>query len=164
DGLKTGHTEASGYGLAASVVRDGRRVILVVNGLSSMKARWEETARLVNWAYRDFENVTLFRKGDTVEKADVWLGAERAVPLVADRDIVFTLPRAARDKMKVAVVYSGPIQAPIAKGAAVAQIRVEVPGNAPASLPLVAGAEVQKLGPIGRIGSAVRHLLWGASG
>ncbi|MGE0745303.1 MAG: D-alanyl-D-alanine carboxypeptidase family protein [Rhodospirillales bacterium] len=164
DGLKTGHTEASGYGLAASVKRDGRRVILVVNGLNSMKQRWEETARLVNWAYREYDNVILFKKGETVEQADVWLGEQPKVPLVAARDVVMTVPRTAKAAIKAAVVYTGPVPAPIAKDAPVGEIRVEVPDYPPVSVPLNAGAEVGKLGPVQRIGSAVRYLLWGASG
>lgn len=164
DGLKTGHTEASGYGLAASVVRDGRRIVLVVNGLNSMKQRWEETARLVNWAYREYDNVTLFRKGETIEQADVWLGEQPKVPLVAAQDVVMTVPRTAKASIKAAIVYTGPVPAPIAKDAPVGQIRVEVPDYPPVSVPLNAGADVGKLGPVQRIGSAVRYLLWGASG
>jgi D-alanyl-D-alanine carboxypeptidase (penicillin-binding protein 5/6) len=164
DGLKTGHTEASGYGLAASVVRDGRRIILVVNGLGSMKQRWEETARLVNWAYREFDNVTLFKKGTVVEQADVWLGDQPTVPLVAGRDVVLTLPRAAKAAIKASVVYTGPVPAPVAKDSPIAELRVEVPDLPALTVPLTAGAEVGKLGPMQRIGGAVRYHLWGASG
>ncbi len=80
DGLKTGHTDDGGYGLVASAQRGGRRVIVVVNGLTSMHQRAEEGERLLDWAFREFEDVTLFTAGDTVEQAPVWLGAsaERA--------------------------------------------------------------------------------------
>ena len=74
DGLKTGHTEASGYGLAASVSKRGRRLLLVVNGLDSQKQRPRETERLLDWAFREFDNYALFSAGETVANADIWLG------------------------------------------------------------------------------------------
>ena len=96
DGLKTGHTEEAGYGLTASAKRGERRLILVFNGLPTMRARAEESERLLEWGFREFENVTLFAAGDTVESAKVWLGAQPSVPLVGGRDLVLTLPRAWR--------------------------------------------------------------------
>src|SRR5579864_638626 len=74
DGLKTGHTEAGGYGLVASTLRGARRVILVLNGMQSMHERSEESERLMDWAFANFENVTLFTAGDVVERVPVWLG------------------------------------------------------------------------------------------
>ena len=89
DGLKTGHTEAGGYGLVGSADRGGRRVILVVNGLTSMHQRAEESERLLEWSFREFDDVTLFTAGDTVEQAPVWLGyVDRTVPLVGGRDLI----------------------------------------------------------------------------
>ena len=96
DGLKTGYTRASGYGLAASAVRQGRRVVLVLTGLKSARARTAEARRLLDWAYAAFRNHTLFESGAAVETADVWLGDEDTVPLVTERDIRITLPRASR--------------------------------------------------------------------
>src|SRR6202041_3494539 len=115
DGLKTGHTEDGGYGLVASAQRNGRRVVLVVNGLTTMRQRSEEGERLLEWAFREFEDVTLFTAGDTVEQAPVWLGASPTVPLVGGRDLVVTLPRNWRDKTKVAVTYDSPIRAPVTR-------------------------------------------------
>ncbi|HEY1410742.1 MAG TPA: D-alanyl-D-alanine carboxypeptidase family protein, partial [Rhodopila sp.] len=74
DGLKTGHTEAGGYGLVASSKRNGRRVILVLNGMSTMRERAEEGERLMDWAFFNFEDVTLYSAGDVVDQAPVWLG------------------------------------------------------------------------------------------
>src|ERR1700712_2938244 len=87
DGLKTGHTEAGGYGVVASSKRNGRRVILVLNGMSSMHERAEESERLMDWAFFNFEDVTLFSAGDVIEHIPVWLGTERTVPLVAGREV-----------------------------------------------------------------------------
>ena len=93
DGLKTGHTEASGYGLVASAVRNGRRLILVINGLSSVNERSSESARLLEWGFRATANYALFKKGETVDHADVWLGQAPQVPLVVDQALTVTLPR-----------------------------------------------------------------------
>src|SRR5262249_616405 len=70
DGLKTGHTEAAGYGLTGSAIRNGRRLILVANGMASIKARDEETIKLLDWGFREFVNKELFKAGDTVSDAD----------------------------------------------------------------------------------------------
>ena len=96
DGLKTGHTTASGYGIAASVNRQDRRLILVVNGLASSKQRARETERLLDWAYREFGNFKLFSAGETVDNAAVWLGEEAAVPLRHRKSVTLTLSRQAR--------------------------------------------------------------------
>lgn len=163
DGLKTGHTEAAGYGLAASMEQNGRRVVMVLHGLSSIKARSNESMAMMNWAFREFKIYPFFKKGETVSKADVWLGAEDTVPLALDRDLKVTLPRKARRKLKAKVVYNGPIPAPIAKGTPVAKLVISAPGVPNREYPLVAAENVGRLGPIGRLGAAIQHLIWGSS-
>lgn len=161
DGLKTGHTEGSGYGLAASVKRGDRRLILVVNGLPSARTRSTETQRLIEWGFREFDNYPLFTAGDAVEDAEVWLGDAATVPLVIESDLVVTLPRKSRREMRVAATYEGPIAAPIEKGAEIARLVVSAPDAAPVEVPLVAGEAVERQGPAGRLAAVVKHLLWG---
>ncbi|MBU0723494.1 MAG: D-alanyl-D-alanine carboxypeptidase [Alphaproteobacteria bacterium] len=161
DGLKTGHTEASGYGLTASVKRGDRRLILVVNGLPSMNARTQETARLMDWGFREFDNYALFKAGETVEQAEVWHGEARNVPLVAAKDITATLPRSARKEMVISVAYQGPIAAPIQKGDPIAVLRITASGGNFAEIPLVAGADVPKLGLFGRMLASAQSLVFG---
>ncbi|MDX1482969.1 MAG: D-alanyl-D-alanine carboxypeptidase family protein [Alphaproteobacteria bacterium] len=161
DGLKTGHTEAAGYGLAASAERNGRRLILVVNGLPSMRARSVESHRLMAWGFREFRNFTLYREGDTVDTADVWLGSAASVPLTVDRDVTLTLPRRARRTAKVVVSYTGPIPAPIRKGTVIAHLNITAPDIKPIRIPLKAGTDVDRLGLGGRLSAALRYLLWG---
>ena len=163
DGLKTGHTEAAGYGLTASAQRNGRRLILVVNGLPSVKARSEESERLLEWGFREFENVRMFAAGDVVSEAEVWLGEQAKVPLLSKEDVEFTFPRHARRTMKVAAVFEGPLPAPIKKGQEVAKLVISVPDGPTRELPLYAGADVAKLGFAGRIGSAVKHIVFGSN-
>ncbi|MGF1594563.1 MAG: D-alanyl-D-alanine carboxypeptidase family protein [Kiloniellaceae bacterium] len=162
DGLKTGHTEDAGYGLTASAVQNDRRLILVVNGLPSMKARSDEAERLISWGFREFANYALFKAGDTVDEAAVWLGDEDSVPLVIADDLTVTLPRSERNGMQVAVVYDAPIPAPIPAGQEIARLRVTWPGGVPVEVPLTAGQEVDRLGAFGRIAASIKFLLLGA--
>jgi D-alanyl-D-alanine carboxypeptidase (penicillin-binding protein 5/6) len=164
DGLKTGHTEDGGYGEVGSAVRDGRRVILVLNGLQSIRSRAEESERLIEWAFREFDAYKLFKAGEPVVDADVWLGDTAAVPLVVGNDLTVTMARTARRDMKVTASYTGPIPAPIKKGTQVGTLTVAVPGMADLQVPLIAGADVAKLNFVGRIGAAVKYLLFGAKG
>jgi D-alanyl-D-alanine carboxypeptidase (penicillin-binding protein 5/6) len=161
DGLKTGHTEASGYGLTGSVERDGRRVVLVLNGLESARQRASESERLIEWAFREFENIALFKSGDTVEQAAVWLGEADTVNLRIDRDLLVTVPRRDSDKMKVSVVYDGPVPAPIEEGQQIATLRVEAADADPVEVPLYAAESVKQLGPLGRMAAAIEQLIWG---
>lgn len=161
DGLKTGHTEASGYGLTASAKRDGRRIILVVNGLPSMNARSQESGRLMDWAFREFEALSLFKAGETVEQAEIWMGDSHTVPLVSAEDIVITVPKAARRSMVVSAVYDGPVAAPVKQGDRIATLRVALPNGATMDYPLQAGADVEELGLFGRMLAAAQHLAFG---
>ncbi len=162
DGLKTGHTEDGGYGLVASAARNGRRVILVLNGMATMHERAEESERLLEWAFREFEDVTLFTAGDTVEQAPVWLGAAPTVPLVGGRDLVVTLPRGWRSKTTVTVVYESPIRAPVVRGTPLAKLSVTGAGVPDSSIPLLAGADVPRLGLPGRAMAVLTHMVTGS--
>ena len=161
DGMKTGHTEEAGYSLTASAIREGRRIIMVLGGLPSMKSRAQESERLLEWAFREFNDFRLVRAGDAIDQAEVWLGAEAKVPVAAARDVVVTLPRAARRSLKATVHYDGPIKAPITKGQTVGKLTLTAEGVDPVEIPLVAVQPVEKLGPIARIGVAAGYLVWG---
>jgi serine-type D-Ala-D-Ala carboxypeptidase (penicillin-binding protein 5/6) len=161
DGLKTGHTNASGYGLTGSAVRDNRRLILVLNGLPSVKARSQESERLIEWGFREFNNYAMFRAGDAVADAEMWLGTEETIPLLIERDLIVTLPRKSRNDMKVFVRYDGPIPAPLKAGTPVATLVITAPNTDPIEIPLLAGADVEQLGLIGRLGAALKAVLWG---
>ncbi len=161
DGLKTGHTEIAGYGLTASVKRGERRIIMVLNGLPSMKARAQESENLIDWSFREFENYALFKQGETVQSAGVWLGDAKTVSLQAGENLEVTLPRKARQGMKVTAVFQEPIPAPIQKGQTVGKLTIAAPGVQTRELPLIAGEAVSQLGPAGRIGAAVSYLIFG---
>jgi D-alanyl-D-alanine carboxypeptidase (penicillin-binding protein 5/6) len=163
DGLKTGHTEAAGFGLTVSAVREnGRRIIMVLNGMPTIKVRSSESEKLLDFAYREFEDVTLFKAGDTVDNVDVWLGNAKTVALVAGAPLTITVPRKSRREMKVTEQYATPINAPIHKGDQLAKLVVTAPGIDPIELPLVSSADVDRLGTFGRLGAAVSYLVFGS--
>jgi D-alanyl-D-alanine carboxypeptidase (penicillin-binding protein 5/6) len=155
DGLKTGHTDDGGYGLVGSAKRGERRLIAVLNGMTSMRMRAEESERILEWGFREFENVVLFRASDTVEQAPVYLGDRATVPLVGGRDLVLTLPRQWRRNLAVKLRYDGPVPAPIAKGQEIGQLDVSGQGVPPMTLPLYAGADIAKLGVLSRIPAVI---------
>ena len=161
DGLKTGHTDESGYGLVASATRNERRLILVINGLESVNQRSQESERLLDIGFREFNNYALFAANEVVEEAQVWLGGEPTVPPVLENDLLLTMSRKSRRDMTVSVVYESPISAPIAKGARLAQLRIEGPNMEPIVHDLVAAVDVDRLGFVGRLGAAVNHIVWG---
>jgi len=164
DGLKTGHTEAGGYGLVASSLRNGRRVILVLNGMASMRERSEEGERLMDWAFANFEDVTLFAADAVIERAQVWLGVAPTVPLVAGRELVLTLPRNWRQTAQVKLHYDAPIPAPVAKGAEVGKLVVSGQGVPGSAWPLLAGEAVPRLGLPGRALAVLTHMVMGGRG
>jgi D-alanyl-D-alanine carboxypeptidase (penicillin-binding protein 5/6) len=161
DGLKTGHTEVAGFGLTASAVREGRRLIMVVNGLKSMKDRGTETERLMSWAFREFDNYSLFKPGDVVEDVPVWLGQAKTVPASVQNSTLVTLPRRLRKDMQVAVKYESPVKAPIRQGQEIGQLVVTTPNLPPIQMPIVAAQSVGELGLFGRVGAAVNHFVFG---
>lgn len=161
DGMKTGHTDAGGYGIVASARQGDRRLILVINGLPSSKARDQEATALMNWGFSYFKNYKIFGKGDVVDVADVWNGTEKSVSLVAGRDILFTLPRSLRKDMQVKVVYNSPIAAPLKAGDAVGTIEVTIPERPVEKIPLIVAKDVTTAGPIERINNSIYYLFWG---
>ena len=161
DGLKTGHTEEAGYGLTASAKRGERRVVLVVNGLESVRARSEEASRLIAWAFREFDTYDLFAPSEVVEQAPVWQGTAARVPLVFPDGLKVTLSRQARRDMTVKVAYTAPIPSPIEAGQEVASLIIETGQGEPLRYPLLAGEAVERRGAIGRLWSGLRYMLLG---
>jgi serine-type D-Ala-D-Ala carboxypeptidase (penicillin-binding protein 5/6) len=160
DGLKTGHTEEAGYGFTGSAVQNGRRIIMVVAGLGSFNQRIEESVKFMDWGFRAWKSQPLFQAGEKVADAQVQLGDAGEVGLVAPRNLAVTLPGglATGGKMKVRVVYDGPIKAPIKKGQQIAQLVVESGDTPPQVMPLVAEKDVDEAGFFGRIWAGLASL------
>ena len=142
DGLKTGYIKESGYGLVGSAVQDGQRLIVVVNGVETAKERANEARRLLEWAFKSFESRLLFNAGAVVAQARVFGGDQRYVPLVGNGAIRLLTPRGGGDKIIVRAQYTGPVPAPVKKGAEVGRLRVFRGNNVALDTPLYAGVDV----------------------
>ncbi|MGK2739785.1 D-alanyl-D-alanine carboxypeptidase family protein [Tepidicaulis sp. LMO-SS28] len=161
DGLKTGHTEEAGYGLTASAERNGRRLIMVVNGLGSERERAEESERFLDWGFREFKDYELYASGSVVENADVFQGVYEQVPLVVKDEVNVIMSRDARKDMKVTANWDGPLLAPIEAGTEVGTLSIEAPNMPARSFPLYAGATVEQQGLFGRAFSGLQQMIMG---
>mmetsp|Transcript_22403 Transcript_22403/g.36024 ORF Transcript_22403/g.36024 Transcript_22403/m.36024 type:complete len:336 (-) Transcript_22403:2540-3547(-) len=159
DGLKTGHTQEAGYGLTGSAKQGDRRVVFVVSGLNSTAARAQESEAIVNWAFRQFAERTLATQNERIATAQVWEGAEPVVGLVPSADISVLLPVLAGNEVSAEVVYSGPIQAPIAAGTPLAELVLQPEGLPEQRFELVAETDVAHGGFLARISTAAMSLI-----
>jgi D-alanyl-D-alanine carboxypeptidase (penicillin-binding protein 5/6) len=159
DGLKTGHTSEAGYGIVGSAVMGERRVVVVVSGLESEQARADETARILNWAFRQFQSVDVARTGEPLGAAEVWLGAAPTVGLVAGADARLLIPASAREGITREVVLRAPVPAPIRAGDPLGEMIVRVPDMPERRVPVLAAGDVAGAGFAGRLGVAAEVLL-----
>ena len=161
DGLKTGHTSESGYGLVGSAELNGQRIILVINGLTSVKDRKMESVRLMNLAFRTFKKFELLTADQTVKDAPLWMGNEETVPLVSPVTVSRVMTRKSHNTMTTRVVFPDEIKAPITKGQEIGQIFINIDGIEKA-YPLVAGKDIDQLPLHKRIGAFFKFLIFGA--
>jgi D-alanyl-D-alanine carboxypeptidase (penicillin-binding protein 5/6) len=161
DGLKTGHTEEAGFGVSASAVRDGRRIMMVVHGLTGMQERADEAGQLLDWAFRETGNYTVATKGSVLAEAPVEYGDSPAVPLTVSQDLLLTLPKGDREKVTAKAVVNTPIVAPIASGQEVGKLIVTVPNMPQFTYPLVAAQDVPEVGFGGRIMINFNRMVFG---
>jgi len=151
DGLKTGHTDVGGFGLTASAIRNGRRVVLVLNGMEDMQARADESAKVLDYGYREYGQYPIAKAGDVIAEPHVWLGTKKSVSIVASEDALITLPRTARSGLKAVVSFDQPIPAPIKKGQQIGVLTITAPGADTKTIPLVASADVPQVGFFARL-------------
>jgi D-alanyl-D-alanine carboxypeptidase (penicillin-binding protein 5/6) len=159
DGLKTGHTAEAGYGFTGSAEQNGRRIIMVVAGLTSFNQRIEESVKFMDWGFRAWQSHALFDKGERVGSAKVQLGSDGEVGLVAPRKLAVTIPAGiGKSNMRVRIVYDGPVKAPIKAGDKIAELVISTPDTPPQAMPLVAEKAVGEAGLFGRIWAGLASL------
>lgn len=159
DGLKTGHTEESGYGLVGSAVQNGERRIVVVNGLSSERERATESARLLRVAFNDYTTKTFYKPGAVVGEAMVFKGKDKTVPLIAREPVKMLLHRSHLDEAKATVVYTGPVAAPIKENQQIGYLRISAPDGPAREYALYAGRNVKEASVWGKIALGAQRLL-----
>lgn len=161
DGMKTGYTEASGYAIVGSAVRDGQRLIAVLSGMESKKQRAEEARKILDWGFRAFEKIDLFADGEVLGQASVYGGQKSAVDVVGKGPVEIYLPIGNRDKLSARIVYKGPIMPPVEEGAQVATLKVWIGDELSQEIDLYAGETVEKGGLQRQAVDALKELLFG---
>lgn len=161
DGLKTGRTEQAGFGIVASTLdQDGKRLIMVLNGLESATARLEEAQKLLRWGNRNFESMTSFTAEETVGYARVYGGSPGSVALVTQTDLSLTLPKGERHCLRARIDYRGPLMPPVQLGDKVASLNVLCHDKLIQSTPLYAARAVKKGGLVAHAIAAARELMF----
>ena len=158
DGLKTGHTEESGYGLVGSAKQGERRIVFAITGLDSAAQRAREAEGIINWAFRQFARKTVLRAGEEVARAPVWMGEAAQVGLAPAEDVETLLPVLDSERLAAEVVYTSPVRAPVAKGDPLAEIVLTPEGLPEMRVPLVATEAVAPGGFTTRLRMVAGHL------
>lgn len=161
DGLKTGHTNESGYGLIGSVKKNNRRVSIVINGLNSKKKRTFESKRLFNIVFRETALLSLFNDKKSLAKANVWLGKQPQVDLVAEKAFKKIISPLELNKTKIKIQWQDPISAPIAKGDKVGNIFIDIPGKELIKQNIVSSQSIDTMSTFMKAKSILMYLLYG---
>ena len=162
DGFKTGYTEAAGYGLVGSAERGDRRLIVVLNGLESSKSRAQESLRLMDWGFNNFQLVDFYKKNEVIQEVDTWLGKEDKVDLVALEDISVSIPKAQLSSAKVTVLVEEPIATPIKTGDQIAKLQISF-ADKQVDFPLYSGEDIDQKNFFSRIFSAIYYIILGSN-
>jgi len=162
DGFKTGYTDAAGYGLVGSAERGDRRLIVVLNGLESSKSRAQESLRLMDWGFNNFQLVDFYKKNEVIQEVDTWLGKEDKVDLVALEDISVSIPKAQLSSAKVTVIVEEPIATPIKIGDQIAKLQISF-ADKQVDFPLYSGEDIDQKNFFSRIFSAIYYIILGSN-
>ncbi|WP_374519467.1 D-alanyl-D-alanine carboxypeptidase family protein [Undibacterium squillarum] len=163
DGMKTGHTEAAGYCLISSAIRPNgtgqRRLLSVVTGTASDQVRAQESLKLLNWGYLNFDTVKLYSKGQAVATPEVWKGSQREVKIGFDRDLYVTLPKGAAANLKPALERKDPLVAPVPLNSKVGTMKMMLDGKVVAEFPVQSLEQVDQAGIFGRAWDSIRMMM-----
>ena len=163
DGLKTGFTRASGWGIAATAKRDDRRITAVINGTNSSRSRLNEASNLINWAFSQTSQKLLVDENQVIVEVDVWLGNKPRVNLVSSKKIVSTLSFDQIQLIKSSLEYKRPIEAPIKKGEVYGKLLIDIDGKPNIEVELIAQENVGTVNPISKVFAAMKYLIFGTS-
>ncbi|OMG56438.1 peptidase [Azonexus hydrophilus] len=158
DGLKTGHTDAAGYCLISSAMRDQRRLLSVVLGTGSDAARTSESLKLLNWGFLSYDAVVLYRKDQAISSLRVWKGAQNRIKAGFPNDFILAVPKGQANKLQAQLVSQQPLMAPVQAGQTVATLKISVDGKAYGEYPVPALENVPVAGIFGRAIDSVK--LW----
>ncbi len=161
DGLKTGYTEASGFSLAATAEKSGRRLIAVLSGMDSVKERKDETIKLFEWGFREYVNINLFNANETIIEADVWLGDKSIIDLITKNNVNFTLNKRNINNYTAKVIYNNPLAAPINTDTEYGKLIIQNTFKGDLEYPLYAKESIKKAGIFKKISSSLSFFIFG---
>ena len=161
DGIKTGYLAVEKYSLASSIKKNGRRLIAVGSGFENKQARSRQSSKLLIYGLTNFDLVEISRKDTPIDSVDVWLGKENSVKVYTEDDIYKTIKKGQKKKLKVKVIYNGPIEAPIKKDQILAKLRIIYDEEQIGEYDLLSTKEVKKVNIFSRLLKSLNYLIWG---
>ena len=162
DGIKTGYTEGGGYGMIASAIQNGQRLILIANGMSSEKERAKEVTKILTWGFRSYANYSLLKKGQAVRQIPVALGAVDEVSIGVSKDVIITVPRASAQDTKISLEYLSPLVAPLEPGRVIGKAIITNPGlSSSVEVPVIVTQDVNSANFLKKIAGSLSCLFWG---
>jgi len=161
DGIKTGYLAVEKYSLASSIKKNGRRLIAVGSGFENKQARSRESSKLLIYGLTNFDLVEISRKDKPIDNVEVWLGKENSVEVYTEKDIYKTIKKGQKKKLKVKVVYNGPIEAPVKKDQKLAKLKIIYDQEQIGEYDLLSKKEVNKVNIFSRLIRSMNYLIWG---
>ncbi len=163
DGMKTGHTSSAGYSMITSAKRPNgvgeRRLISVVLGTTSDQIRAQESQKLLNWGFQNFDTVKLYSKGQAVATPEVWKGSQNQIKIGFTRDMYVTVPKGVGEKLKPVLERNDPLIAPIVQNSVIGKLKMVADGKVVVELPVLALEQVNQASIFGRAWDSVRMML-----
>jgi serine-type D-Ala-D-Ala carboxypeptidase (penicillin-binding protein 5/6) len=161
DGIKTGYLAVEKYSLASSIKKNGRRLIAVGSGFENKQSRSRQSSKLLIYGLTNFDLVEISRSDTPIDSVDVWLGKDNSVKVYTKNDIYKTIKKGQKKKLKVKVVYKGPIEAPIKKDQILAKLRIIYDQEQIGEYDLLSKKEVKKVNIFSRLFKSLNYLIWG---
>ena len=161
DGVKTGYLAVEKYSLASSIERKGRRLVAVGSGFETKKSRSRESLKLLTYGLTNYDLVEISKSGVPIDSVDVWLGKENNVKVYTKEDIYKTIKKGQKKKLKIKVVYNGPVEAPIKKDQVVAKLKVIYDQDLIGDYNLLALKKIDKVNIFSRLIKSLNYLIWG---
>ena len=161
DGIKTGYLAVEKYSLASSIKRNGRRLVAVGSGFETKSERSRESSKLLIYGLTNFDLVEISNKDETLGSIDVWLGKQNTVKVYTKENIFKTIKKGQKKKLKVKIIYDGPVEAPIKKDQILAKLKVLYDQEEIGDYELLAIKEVKKVNIFSRLMMSLNYLIWG---
>jgi D-alanyl-D-alanine carboxypeptidase (penicillin-binding protein 5/6) len=161
DGIKTGYLAVERYSLASSLERNGRRLIAVGSGFETKNSRSKESSKLLTYGLTNFDLIEITKSGEAFAKIDVWLGKSKEVKVYTKENIYKTIKKGQKKKLKVKMIYNGPVEAPINKDQVLAKLKIIYDEELIDEYELLALEEVKKVNIFSRLLKSLNYLIWG---